>query len=159
MTKRTTVMSAAMIASALFVAPITSNATTLDVQTLGNSSNATAGTTGLTIAASALISVVATDLTTGLPVSNLGSNTGNGTTAITLPSGWSLFSNLNVPPGGCLLTPTQFINFGNGAYDIRVAQQSARAGCAWKLGDYHYVVFTSIGSYQGAGLGKITISH
>ncbi len=81
----------------------------LTVQTEGNASNASAGESGAAISSSALISVVVTN-TLGAPVSNLGSFTGDGTSEIELPDGWTLSSGFNVPPGGCLMTPTQFYN-------------------------------------------------
>lgn len=128
------------------------------VQTAGNAGNARAGEKGASVASSALLSVVVSRKN-GRPATNLGANVGNGTSGITLPARWGLFSNLNVPPGGCLLSPTQFYNWGNGAYNIRVVPFLNTPTCKWLSGDYHYVVQVKNNNGQviGLGLGTLTI--
>ncbi|MBF8275632.1 MAG: hypothetical protein HW390_705 [Candidatus Brocadiaceae bacterium] len=131
----------------------------LTVQTEGNASNASAGESGAAISSSALISVVVTN-SLGAPVSNLGSSTGDGTSEIELPDGWTLSSGFNVPPGGCLMTPTQFYNAGDGIYTIRVVPFVDNQSCTWLEGDYHYAVALSTKGgkpYKGSGLGVLTI--
>jgi len=61
----------------------------LFVQIQINRSNATAGSSGANIAASALISVLVT--LDGAPVSDLGTTTGDGMSEVSLPTGWSLW--------------------------------------------------------------------
>lgn len=138
----------------------------LTVQTEGNASNASAGESGAAISSSALISVVVTN-SQGAPVSNLGSSTGDGTSEIELPDGWTLSSDFNVPPGGCLMTPTQFNNDGDGIYTIRVVPFVDNQSCTWLAGDYHYAVSierrereresSSKKPFKGSGLGVLTI--
>lgn len=125
------------------------------VQTEATASNAAAGESGATIAASALIDVVVTGAD-GKPVSNLGANVGTGTSTITLPSGWTLRTP-TVPPGGCGLSPTQFVNQGNGLYAIRVVPPVSNPSCRWLIGDYLYNVQVSTPVQDGSVLGKLTI--
>ena len=106
------------------------------LQTKGNASEAAAGESGFGLTESALISVVVTRQNSR-PATNFGSNVGNGSAAITLPSGWSLTSDFNLPAGGCAMIPTQFDYVGSGVYTIRVA---ADAACPWVAGEYHYAV-------------------
>jgi hypothetical protein len=128
------------------------------VQTKGNASNAHAGGTGVSVANSAVLSVVVSDKD-GHPATNLGATNGNGSAVVTLPGSVVLFSNLNVPPGGCLLTPTEFYNWGNGSYNIRVVPFTGNPSCKWLAGEYHYVVQVKDGSGQvvGSGLGAFHI--
>lgn len=131
----------------------------LTVQTAGNASNAAAGESGASISAAALISVVVTD-SLGKPVENLGSDIGDGTSEINLPTGWTLATGFNVPPGACLMTPTQFYNAGDGIYVIRVVPYVHGNGCTWLSGTYHYAVsIESKGKkpYTGSGLGELVI--
>ncbi len=109
------------------------------LQTQGSASSAAAGEFGLSVDTSALISVVAAG-SNGKPASNLGSSVGDGTTEIVLPRGWSLVNGFNVPPGGCGLTPTEFVNEGAGVYTIRVVPDIDSVGCTWLSGEYHYAV-------------------
>lgn len=153
----------ALIASSLVsAAPLTiTTVLPLTVQTDANASNAVVGDFGANIGASALISVLVTDAT-GNPKSNLGASVGNGTTAINLPTGWSLSTQFNVVPGACLMSPTQFTNVGTGIYTIRVVPFLNNASCTWLSGDYHYVVKVenkpnSSVILRGSGLGELTI--
>jgi len=150
-----------LLAPLMLLAPAIGSAGALNVQTAGNVSNAAAGEAGADVSSSALISVVVTNASTGAPMTSLGASIGDGTSEITLPTSWTLFSNLNVPPGGCLLTPTQFYNWGNGAYNIRVVPFLGNASCHWSSGDYHYVVsVNNVGrsaTNKGSGLGVINI--
>ncbi|MGH8514273.1 MAG: hypothetical protein ACREV8_10105, partial [Gammaproteobacteria bacterium] len=91
---------------------------------------------------------------------NFGSDVGDGSAEITLPSGWSFISDFNLPAGGCEMMPTHFDNAGNGIYNIRVA---ADALCPWVPGDYHYTVglnnTVKLGhdhiNFRGTTLGKV----
>jgi hypothetical protein len=136
-------------------------AAALVVQTEGNSSNAAAGESAGSISSSALLSVLVTRHAVGTPVADLGESVGDGTSEISLPAGWTLITGFNVPPGGCLMTPTQFFNAGNGIYDIRVVPFVANPNCTWLSGDYHYVVQISIiidhQVFSGSGLGVLRI--
>ena len=129
------------------------------VQTEANPGNAAAGESGALIASSALITVVAMT-NAGAPLGQLGASVGNGTAEITLPAGWVL-STVTVPPGGCLMTTTQFTNQGNGVYTIRVVPAVANPACTWLSGEYHFVVRINVlvGAVrqQGSGLGVLQI--
>jgi hypothetical protein len=125
------------------------------VQTEATARNAAAGESGATIASSALIGVLVTSVD-GKPVSTLGANLGNGTGAITLPSGWALITGA-VPPSGCLMNPTQFSNQGNGIYSIRVVPFLNNPNCRWRSGDYLYTVRVGTATQDGSALGKLTI--
>lgn len=145
----------------LLMFPSLAEALPVTVQTLGNKSNAALGESGATIASSALISVVVTN-SNGVPNNQLGANVGNGNAAIALPNGWSLQTGFNVPPGGCLMTPTQFSNSGNGIYSIRVVPSVNNSSCSWLVGDYHYAVQINVPSsggrsFVGSGLGAIKL--
>lgn len=159
--KTNTKFGLALMAPLLFMAPTMGSAAALTVQTEANASNASAGEAGADIGSSALISVVVNNAATGAPVSNLGATVGDGISEITLPAGWTLFSNLNVPPGGCLLTPTQFYNWGNGSYNIRVVPFLGNPACSWSTGNYHYVVGIQTGAgrgvVKGSGLGVLSV--
>jgi hypothetical protein len=124
------------------------------VQTQATASNASAGESGASVGASALIGVLVLD--GGLPVSSLGASVGNGTSQITLPTGWTLTTRI-VPPGGCVMTPTEFQNFGGGLYSIRVVPLVTNASCRWLSGDYLYAVRIDTMGFAGGGLGKLTI--
>ena len=134
-----------------------------DVQTAGNSLDAGAGDKGATVASSALIIVLVTDSSTKNIVANLGTSTGNGTAGISLPRGWGL-TTIAKPAGGCTMKPTQFTNLGTGVYTIRVVPLPSDTNCAWRSGQYHYVVRISVSTsgyspdlYYGSGLGVLTI--
>jgi hypothetical protein len=133
----------------------------LIVQTAGNPSNAQAGEKGATVAASALLSVLVTRASDGSPVSNLGSTAGDQTSVVALPAGWELLQGFNVPPGGCLMSVTEFVNQGNGIYSIRVVPFVENENCAWLSGQYHYAVqiakVVKGKSHQGSGLGVLAI--
>lgn len=134
------------------------------VQVQINRSNANAGDKGATVASSAMISVLVT--LDGAPVADLGASAGNQTSAISLPSGWTLRDGFNVRPGGCAVTVTEFGNQGGGIYDIRIVPFVGNAACTWLSGEYIYAVQIkiqrSIGGQkvvlQGGALGKLTIS-
>lgn len=145
----------------LLMFPSLAEALPVTVQTLGNKGNAAPGESGASIASSALISVVVTN-SNGVPNNQMGASVGNGTAPISLPNGWSLQTGFNVPPGGCLMTPTQFSNSGNGIYSIRVVPFANNPSCRWLAGDYHYAVQLNVPSsggvsFVGSGLGVIKL--
>ena len=106
------------------------------VQMQINRGNATAGASGANVAASAMMSVLVT--LDGQPVSDLGANAGNQTSAISLPAGWTLRDGFNVRPGGCAVTVTEFLNQGGGLYDIRLVPFADNPACTWLSGEYVY---------------------
>lgn len=108
------------------------------VQVQINRGNANAGDSGANVAASAMISVLVT--LDGRPVSDLGANAGNQTSAISLPAGWTLRDGFNVRPGGCGVTVTEFLNQGNGLYDIRIVPFVDNPACTWLSGEYVYAI-------------------
>lgn len=108
------------------------------VQMQINRGNANAGDSGANVAASAMISVLVT--LDGQPVSDLGANAGNQTSAINLPVGWTLRDGFNVRPGGCKVTVTEFLNQGNGLYDIRIVPFVDNPACTWLSGEYVYAI-------------------
>jgi hypothetical protein len=128
-----------------------------------NRSNATAGGSGANIGASALMTVMVT--LDGVPVTDLGVTVGNGTGAVSLPAGWTLTDGINVRPGGCAVSVTQFLNEGAGLYDIRVVPFLNNAACSWLSGEYVYAIQIAttrqIGgrsvTLQGGTLAKLTI--
>ena len=95
----------------------------LRVQMEINRSNATAGGSGASVAASAIMSVLVT--LNGEPVDDLGANAGTGTSAVNLPTGWVLSNGFNMRPRGCGVSVTEFVNQGGGLYDIRIGYSSA----------------------------------
>jgi len=143
-----------LFVAAMLLLPSLSWAIEAHVQTWANQSNATPGESGATISSSALISVLVTG-PAGTPASNLGANVGDGTSAITLPTGWTLKTDFNVSSGGCLMTPTQFSNSGSGVYTIRVVPFTSNPDCAWLAGEYHYAVRIAKNGYRGSGLGVV----
>jgi len=129
----------ALISGILLLAPLAAVAggpPGATLQTKGNAGAAAALASGFGLTESALISVVVTRQNSG-PATNFGTDVGNGSGEITLPSGWSLTSDFNLPAGGCAMIPTQFDNVGSGVYTIRVA---ADVACPWVAGEYHYAV-------------------
>jgi hypothetical protein len=124
-----------------------------------NRSNAVAGGSGASVQASALISVLLTQA--GALVDNLGSNAGNGTGTISLPAGWDFFGGFNVRPGGCDITVTEFINQGNGIYDIRIVPFINNPACTWLSGEYVYALQIKVAVrgviLQGGALAKSII--
>ena len=133
------------------------------VQMQINRSNANSGDSGANVAASAMISVLVT--LDGVPVTDLGANAGNQTSAINLPSGWTLTDGFNVRPGGCGVSVTEFGNQSAGIYDIRIVPFVGNAACAWLSGEYIYAVQIKVSRtihgktvvLQGGALGKLTI--
>lgn len=133
------------------------------VQMQINRGNATAGGSGANVPASALMSVLVT--LNGEPVADLGANTGNQTSAINLPAGWTLRDGFNVRPGGCGVSVTEFLNQGEGLYDIRIVPFIDNPACAWLSGEYVYAIqleFTRTIDgktvvLQGGTLGKLAI--
>ena len=133
------------------------------VQMQINRSNATAGGSGANVAASAIISVMVT--LDGVPVTDLGATAGNQTSAINLPTGWTLSDGFNVRPGGCGVSVTEFLNDSAGIYDIRIVPLVTNATCAWLSGEYIYAVQIKVSRtiggkaviLQGGALGKLTI--
>ena len=105
---------------------------------------------------SAMISVVVTK--NGFPVKNLGETVGDGTAPITLPAGWELATHI-VPAGGSALVPTEFYNWGDGSYTIRVVPV---VDTQWLAGDYHYIVGVAkqgprVSGLRGKALGVLTV--
>jgi hypothetical protein len=133
------------------------------VQMQINRSNATAGSSGANVAASALISVLVT--LNGVPVTDLGANAGNETSVINLPTGWTLDDGFNMRPGGCRASVTQFANEGAGIYDIRIVPLVDTPVCKWLSGEYIYGVQIKVTRtiegkavvLQGGALAKLTI--
>lgn len=155
----------ALISGILLLAPLAAVAggpVGATLQTNGNAGAAAAGESGFGLTESALISVVVTRQNS-LPATTFGSDVGDGSAAITLPTGWSLTSNFNLPAGGCTMTPTQFDHVVSGIYTIRVA--AADALCPWVAGEYHYAVGLNkdvkIGhdhvNFRGTTLGNLEI--
>jgi hypothetical protein len=128
-----------------------------------NRSNAEAGDSGATVAASALMSVLVT--LDGVPVDDLGASVGSQTSAVALPPGWTLRDGFNVRPGGCGVTVTEFGNQGGGLYDIRIVPFVDNSACAWLSGEYVYAVQLEVTrtidgdavTLQGGTLAKLTI--
>jgi hypothetical protein len=133
------------------------------VQMQINHGNATAGGSGANVMASAMISVLVTQ--NGVPVDDLGTNTGDQNSAATLPAGWTLVDGFNVRPGGALVTVTEFLNQGSGLYDIRIVPYISNPAAVWLSGEYLfalYIAATQSGHghtthLQGAALAKLTI--
>ena len=130
----------------------------VDVQTEAGAYFANAGEKGAAINTSAMILVQVNAQGSGAPVANLGASAGNGTAGIALPSTLQLFSNGPVPAGGCLMSPTQFTNWGNGTYNIRVVPFLTNPNCAWLSGMYTFVVHVkSGGTIIGSGTGSFVV--
>ncbi|HYM10496.1 MAG TPA: hypothetical protein VEU62_07185 [Bryobacterales bacterium] len=127
------------------------------VQAQINRSNAAAGGSGAQILTSALISVMVT--LEGAPADDLAgpplTNIGNGTTAISLPAGWSLLDGFNVRPGGCGVTVTEFTNQGDGIYDIRIVPYIGNPACKWLSGEYIFAIQLKI--QRKAGIRKLIL--
>jgi len=136
--------------------PSLATAVGVDVQTQANRGQAVARGTQFI-----MISVVVTQHFNGEPVSNLGDDVALDPNGISLPAGWTLESGFNVRPGGCLLTPTEFNNLGNGIYDIRAVPFVPNPDCNWLDGEYLYAVRLNVTvgtlNFKGSGLGKYTI--
>jgi len=135
----------------------------LRVQMQINRSNATAGGSGASVAASAIMSVLVT--LNGEPVDDLGVNAGTETSAINLPPGWVLRDGFNVRPGGCGVSVTEFLNQGGGLYDIRIVPFVGNPACTWLSGEYVYAIQLEFSRtingatvvLQGGTLDKLTI--
>lgn len=133
------------------------------VQMQINRSNATAGSSGANVAASAVVSVLVTR--EGEPVADLGASIGTQTSAITLPVGWTLRDGFNVRPGGCGVTVTEFSNQGGGLYDLRIVPFVDNPACTWLSGEYVYAIQLEfvraidgdMVSLAGGTLAKLTI--
>jgi hypothetical protein len=135
----------------------------LRVQMEINRSNATAGGSGASVVASAIMSVLVT--LNGEPVNDLGTNAGTQTSVISLPAGWVLRDGFNVRPGGCAVSVTEFLNQGGGLYDIRIVPFVGNPACTWLSGEYLYAIQLEFSRtingetvvLQGGTLGKLTI--
>lgn len=167
----TRVRQAVVVGSLLgfLLSPAAGEATTVIVQTVGNPGNAQAGEpvsfitppNPALIGISATISILVTSPIDGTPLANLGASVGAGSEEIPLPTGWNLLQGFSVPPGGCLMSVTQFVNPGNGIYVIRVVPALGNMACKWLSGDYHYVVEINVTvggvTSRGSGLGVLSI--
>ena len=135
----------------------------LRVQMEINRSNAPAGGSGASVAASAIMSVLVT--LNGEPVNDLGTNAGTQTSVISLPAGWVLRDGFNVRPGGCGVSVTEFLNQGGGLYDIRIVPFVGNPACTWLSGEYLYAIQLEFSRtingegvvLQGGTLDKLTI--
>lgn len=135
----------------------------LRVQMEINRSNATAGDSGASVAASAIMSVLVT--LNGEPVDDLGANAGTQTSAINLPAGWVLRDGFNVRPGGCNVSVTEFLNQSGGLYDIRMVPFVGNPACTWLSGEYVYAIRLEFSRtingetvvLQGGTLAKLSI--
>jgi len=133
------------------------------VQVQINHANAAAGRSGASAMASATMTVLVTQ--NGVPVDDLGTNSGDQHSAISLPAGWTLLDGFNVSPGGSLASVTEFLNQGSGLYDIRLVPYLDNPAAVWLSGEYIYaininVTRTSHGhtvNLQGSALGKLSI--
>ena len=67
----------------------------------------------------------------------------------------------NVRPFGCGITVTEFINYGDGLYNIRIVPSVQNPNCAWLSGQYLYALHINVTSgsviKQGSALAKLTI--
>ncbi len=131
------------------------------VQMQINTGNAAAGDSGASVDSSALMSVLVTQR--GAPVGDLAplGPIGDQTSSISLPPGWILHDGFSVRAGGCDITVTEFINYGNGLYNIRIVPFVQNPNCAWLSGQYLYAVSINVTSgnviRQGSALAKLTI--
>jgi hypothetical protein len=131
------------------------------VQIQINTGNAAAGDSGANVDSSALMSVLVTQR--GAPVGDLAplGQIGDQTGSISLPPGWILHDGFSVRPFGCSSTVTEFINYGNGLYNIRIVPSVQNPNCAWLSGQYLYAVYINITNgnviRQGSALAKLTI--
>jgi len=138
----------------LLVVPVTVRAAEITVQTVADVFEAADGEAGTNTSASARITVVMT--TKGRAVNEQGSTTGNGTTEIALPNGWSI-TVYSFPTAGCEFVPVKFTNEGEGVYTIEVLPPPDTPACQWRTGQYTYVVRFAKGSSKGSALGTLTI--
>jgi hypothetical protein len=123
-------MCVALLSGGLVLAPLTAAAggpVGATLQTEGNAGLAVAGNV-----LPATLSVVVTN-SNGRPATGFAPNGNN-----VLPTGWSLTSGFNMPPGGCGMVPVAFTNVGAGIYTIDVLP-----GCPWVAGEHHYMVSLS----------------
>jgi hypothetical protein len=133
----------------------------LRVQMQINTGNAAAGDSGANVDSSAVMSVLVTQR--GVPVGDLApfGQIGDQTSSINMPPGWTLHDGFNVRPFGCNISVTEFTNFGNGLYNIRIVPSLQNPSCAWLSGQYIYAVSISVTSgnvvRQGSTLAKLTI--
>lgn len=125
----------------------------VEVDTEMNDGNAAPGNKG-----SALVSILVTKSRTQRPLSNIASSIARDDAGITLPSR-VIFDTLTVAAGGCLVTPVEFINAGDGVYHIRFLPFVDNANCDWNSGDYIYLVTIEGvgGAVLGEGLAKLSL--
>ena len=163
--RRSFVLPASACAALLWLTPGTLGADplrspwNLKVETTGHRFFADVGESGGDFTASAMLSVLVTR--DGVPVTNLGASIPLNENGVTLPPAWKLTSSFTAPPGplgiGCILSPTDFTNRGDGIYTIRVAPYLNDPVCRWGLGDYHYVISIRAPFARGSSLGVLTI--
>ena len=124
-----------------------------EVETEMNRGTAAAGNTGW-----ALMSVLVTKSRTQKPLSNIANSVARNDSGITVPARF-VFDDLTVAPGGCAVTPTEFINSGGGVYHIRFAPFVGNPSCEWLAGDYVYEVEVKGpgGAVIGKGLAKLSL--
>lgn len=124
------------------------------VEVHGSQQYANINESGLSFAASALITFVVQQNGVGVDL-GVGSY-GDGTTAISLPVGMSIL-NVVTPVGGCGFTTTQFFSWQEGQYAIRLVPFTGNATCKWVAGDYIVRIKVDRNGYQGTDLGILTI--
>jgi hypothetical protein len=139
----------AMQPSTAHAAPLTLSAET--VQSLAQVGNSTIST--LNRAAIVLQALNKS----GVGVTSLGATTGNETSIISLPAGWTL-ETIFVPPGGCLLQPTKLTNGGGGHYIISLISSATKGTCPWLAGEYlFHLRIQGVNGFTGAVIQKLKI--
>lgn len=138
----------------LLALPLSVRAGEILTQTVADAFEAQDGESGTNTSARARITVVMTNK--GKVVDQQGNTTGNGTTEIGLPSGWTL-TVYGFPTAGCEFVPVKFTNEGAGVYTIEVLPPPDTPACVWHSGQYTYVVQFAKGSSRGSSLGHLTI--
>lgn len=112
----------------------------------------------------AVVTVVVTRASTGLPEGSLAPTVGDGTPLPALPPGFTL-RNLWIEPDPvpnqqqvCVPVPVYFRNAGYGAYQIYLAP-GRDASCAWRSGDYHVALQFqgNVGADTLAGTGLVEV--
>jgi len=128
------------------------------IESSGARGTATVGESQVSEYNSASILVFARDSQTGAPITDLAprGHTGNCKSVILLPVGVRLITKL-VPPGGCVLEPTNIYNDHTGAYTLSVMTVAKTGPCPWKKGQYHYLLEVNTSEHRGQSFGTIVI--